>query len=49
MRDFRGPKGRKEALMKDPGRRNRHRSEKTVAKLRQDGEAQAKGTPSVKV
>jgi hypothetical protein len=44
MRDFRGPKGREESLMKRSNRK-RPRPEEVVAKLRQADEALAKGTP----
>jgi len=49
MRDFAGPKGRKESFMKDPGRRKRHRPEEVVAKLRQVDEALAAGKPIAEV
>jgi transposase-like protein len=49
VRDFAGPKGRKESFMKDPGRRKRHRPEEVVAKLRQVDEALAAGKPIAEV
>ena len=49
MRDFAGPKGRKESFMKDPGRRKRHRPEEVVAKLRQVDEALAARKPIAEV
>jgi transposase-like protein len=49
MRDFRGPQGREESLMKRPTNRKRHRPEEVVAKLRQADEALAKGVAIAEV